>query len=559
MEKGVLTFIDTVGVQDYIFRTNALKQIAGASYLVECATRDWLVKALPEGRHNVLDLNNPKKPFTGQHLETDSNLLAEVYLAGGGNALIAFRSPSDSRDFLYALTRRVLVEAPGLNLAVASIPFDICNDPLGGPGGALDRLAQVVDRAKMNLPRNQGALGLGVTLQCDFTHAPAVGTDKNQPISAEVAAKLAASSQATQRLKNLLDRIPQELWERAGLKKDFPLQLDDLGSTAGEKSVLAVIHTDGNGMGERFREISNTYLQAKENRRLIEEQQKLSFSIQAQAEQALVETIRYLLERTFECQKSGAPWLFNQIELSTHLLPLRPVLYGGDDATFICDGRIGLWLANEYLSQVSSSPLYGGKKLYSRAGVAIVKAHYPFARAYHLAEDLAAQAKRFVREIRQDLLSQGKWDDKVDGVNALDWQIAISGQVRPLEEIRDYEYQVTQGSLTMRPVYQGNLSSAGQLSANLRWRSWENLLHIHQRFEEDWGEMRNKVKALSAVLADGPDAVENFVSLIDQKLPDVPGLSEREQTTGWYQKRCVYFDAVELFDLLSVQLEETHA
>lgn len=558
MTKGVLTFVDTVGVQDYIFRTNALKQIVGASFLVECAARDWMAEALPKGQHNVLDLNNPEHPFNEKHLETHPDLLAEVYLAGGGNALIAFRTEDLAKDFAYKLTRRVIVEAPGLSLAVAQLPFDIREDPMGGPEGALARLAEQVDRAKMSLPRRQGALGIGVTLQCDFTHSPATEmADGDQPISAEVAAKLAASTLANRRLQALLDRIPDEVWVKAGIRKEFPYQLDDLGSTQGEKSLIAVIHTDGNGMGERFQQISKCYSAAAENRKLLDEQQKLSFSVQAQAERALVETIRYLIEQIHPHPRNQRTrLLFNQIELSTSQVPLRPILYGGDDATFLCDGRVGLWLAEKYLQEVTVDQLSDGKKLYSRAGVAIVKAHYPFARAYRLAEELVSSAKGFITELREELESKGCWDATRDGINALDWQVAVSGQVRPLGEIRGFEYHVNQGDLTMRPVYQGALPNAANVPIRDRWRSWKSLREMGRGFDHDWAESHNKIKSLPAILAEGEDAVKNFLVLNDLLLPDVTDLPKRVRNAGWYQNRCVYFDAVELQDLLAMQLEE---
>lgn len=553
MTKGMLTFVDTVGVQDYIFRTNALKQIVGASFLVECVTHEWLVDALPPDRHNVLDLNDPAKPFDGRHLESNPDLLAEVFLVGGGNALIAFRTADYAKAFTYAVTRRVIVEAHGLSITVASIPFDIQQDVLGGTGGALDLLAQAVERSKMCLPRRQGPLGLGVTLQCDFTHAPAVQVVEGQPISAEVAAKLAASVQANQRLQGLLDRIPDPEWSRAGIQKLFPHQLDELGSTQGEKSVLAVIHADGNGMGARFRQISDQYTSVSDNRKLLNEQQSLSLSIQKQAEQALVETIRFLVSKIDPPEPNRpSPLLFNQIDLPAALLPLRPILYGGDDVTFLCDGRIGLWLAEKYLTEISAQPLADGKKLYSRAGVAIVKAHYPFARAYRLTEELVGAAKGLIHELRTDLEAQGCWDANQDGINALDWQTAISGQVRQLDDIRGFEYNVRQGDLTMRPVYLGQLPGNGHAQTKHHWRSWATLSAIMRDFHHEWAESHNKIKALPAVLAEGEDAVKNFVVLNDLPLPDVPGLPKAVRRSGWHQNRCVYFDAVELQDLLAL-------
>ena len=66
----------------------------------------------------------------------------------------------------------------------------------------------------------------------------------------------------------------------------------------------------------------------------------------------------------------------------------RALVFGGDDVTFVCDGRLGLSLATlyarEFAAETAKRPECG--PLTARAGIAIVKTHYPFARAYALAD-----------------------------------------------------------------------------------------------------------------------------------------------------------------------------
>ena len=88
MNRYTLAVVDTTGIQDYIFGTNQLKQNVGASYLVDCATRKWVVESLPEPNNvkakDLDDLN----PFTDQTIENDQ-IAAEIVYAGGGNACLA--------------------------------------------------------------------------------------------------------------------------------------------------------------------------------------------------------------------------------------------------------------------------------------------------------------------------------------------------------------------------------------------------------------------------------------------------------------------------------------
>ena len=78
-----------------------------------------------------------------------------------------------------------------------------------------------------------------------------------------------------------------------------------------------------------------------------------------------------------------------------YYLPFRPLVYGGDDVTFVCDGRLGLELAAIYLQAFEKE-----KDFTACAGICVVKTHYPFARAYQLSEELCRKAKKFIPEER---------------------------------------------------------------------------------------------------------------------------------------------------------------
>ncbi|NJP11256.1 MAG: hypothetical protein HC866_18740 [Leptolyngbyaceae cyanobacterium RU_5_1] len=142
-----------------------------------------------------------------------------------------------------------------------------------------------------------------------------------------------------------------------------------------------------------------------------------------------------------------------------YFLPFRPIVFGGDDVTFVCDGRLGVSLAIEYLNQFETcakDPQTGlldwdvtankfvVKGATAAAGVAIVKTHYPFARAYGLAEDLCDDAKKLRTHFRDKLED---WEG-----STLDWHYALSGLFGGIDDIRDREYTVPAGSLTLRPV-----------------------------------------------------------------------------------------------------------
>jgi hypothetical protein len=223
-------------------------------------------------------------------------------------------------------------------------------------------------------------------------------------------------------------------------------------------------------------------------------------------------------------------------------LPFRPIVFGGDDATFVCDGRLGLDLAATYLAAFTDGKLADDQPIFARAGVAVVKSHFPFSRAYELADSLAANAKRAIDSLHVE---------KEEGVTVLDWHFSTTGIILDLAEIRNREYRTADSrSLLMRPVRLTNATPA-----TLRWRSWLNFESLMAAFQHDqgydfgvWSGRRNKLKALRDALRGGPEAVRLFLTSYQlQALPSIPGQPDMA-TNGWQGPECGYFDAVEALD-----------
>ncbi len=454
-----------------------------------------------------------------------------IVYKGGGNAMLIFESEGAADAFARQLTRRTLDRARGLGLVVKRKSFDPQKDSLVK---VHQKLRKELAQRKRDRALSTPLAGLGVTAACVYTGAPAVAlNDEGQLVSVEVQHKLAAEKAGKKRLERLLPRVAEDGY-------DFVYDFDDFG-TRGEASYLAVIHTDGNRMGDRIKKLGEQYARPDQNEQYRRALADFSKSVQNAADLALRATVDALLDAVVvkKTDKGERRSIGDKVPIhrrdSDHkwLLPFRPIVFGGDDVTFVCEGRLGLAVAAKYLQVFSRQSLSDGELAYCRGGVAVVKSHYPFSRAYDLAEALCASAKGYINDAR------------VEGrLTALDWHFAVSGLVLPLKEVRQREYTVPAGSLLLRPLRLDPPDGD--------WRSWGTftvMLAEFQREGGDWAGRRNKIKALRDALRQGREATQHFLALQGLTLPPISDQLQYMTTDGWHSSgRCGYWDAVEALD-----------
>jgi hypothetical protein len=544
MKIFTLTVLDTTGIQPYIFGSNRLRENIGASYLVSQATDDWAREALHTFARK--DINRkvyafaPEKhqPEAKPRIE-DDGLAAELVYAGGGNTVLLFSDKQYAVQFTKILSKRILEEAPGINLVAVHQEFDWDTESLYKVVHNL--MKNDLDAKKRSRIPSAPLLGLGVTATCRSTQLVAVKMsepfEEDEPylISTEIDAKLKFVSQAN-------DKLQQMFVTSLGSYK-FPLRTDKMGRSEGDSSYSAVIHADGNGMGKRFQNFGKY----KCNRDYIIDMRKLSHSINQAGINAL-KTVVEIVVKSIDVDPDGKGKVKGKFEIKDNYLPFRPLVYGGDDVTFVCDGRLGLELAAIYLEALGNQTIADGKPIKACAGICVVKTHYPFARAYQLSEDLCRQAKKFVK------------DEEKGDFSALDWHLAASGLIGSIAEIRDREYKVPAGKLSMRPI-----SLKKEIDSD--WRTWQGFTKVvkHLNEDEDWKGRRNKVIALRDVLRQGIEATQKFLKnyrIKDEQLPIFPEFSGQSidlAKKGWLNGICGYFDAIEAMDFYISLREELDA
>ena len=557
MNNLVVTVLNTIGIQSYIFGSNRLRENIGASYLVKQVTDEWVQKILQKESNWNVFIKWKESPFL-PHIQ-DGKHHAELIYAGGGNTVLLFQTIGYARQFTKKLSKKILKEAPSINLVVAHKEFDWDNPDYLLSQAINDLMEKEIVKQKQEYLSSSPLLGLAVTADCRSTRLVAVDdsskyinvdvTDEGYLISREIREKLKAVDNANHYLKQtVFNDIPLKNYK-------IPLDFDDFGRSEGDSSYIAVVHADGNSMGKRFQK----QIQGRQNEDYVMAIRKLSSDVDNAGKLALKSVVKKLIDSIDSQGKvMGEFQLANKDGI--RYLPFRPLVYGGDDVTFVCDGRLGLELAASYLEEFEKQPVVGNtdgeNPLTACAGVCVVKVHYPFARAYQFSEDLCKSAKKFIKE------------EGLKGANlsALDWHLASSGLIGSINEIRGREYYVPEGNLTMRPVIVGTHET--------EWRNWVAFKKIIDSFNKGtWKShknkddkpivlKRNKIIALREVLRRGSKATEEFLKTYQiANLPTYPDSSrdlDTLTTTGWLEKQCGYFDAIEAMEFY-ISLTEVEA
>lgn len=510
-----LSFYDLTGIQPYIFGSNQLQENLGASYLVKQALEVWLAKAASE-------------------------VGAEFQWAGGGNAMVTSQGPDQARRAALLLSAKLHKDAPGLNVACAHHEWD--ESPESFESVRL-KLEEKLNCFKAGRWPEASFDGAGVTAACTSTGEPAVARDNNRWLGAAAQARLDNNNAARDDIQNLFEL--SSFTDAKGHSRSlvWTKEIDKLGRSRGEQSVIGVIHFDGNGMGHRFRD-------AKSLAKLHE----LSVAVNWAGKETLCDALSWALKnlagitdqdrRGFELHaenKKGPD--------SALCFPVRPIVYGGDDITLVCESRIALDLAAELLRSWHrrTADLPGGPA-HACAGVAMVGAHYPFYRAYELAEELCKSAKR-------QLIQQ-------ENASLLDWEFIAGAGLTSLKQRRERLYKAVSGEqLHARPYYV--LGEAPATESFRNWNWFRDTLVAELQVQD---ETHTRFKELAGILALGPKATGIHLERLKDRFGLLRRKPEIRDNTEPYRKlrlpepkfqplldgfangKTPYLDAIELMD-----------
>lgn len=396
--------------QDYIFKTNRVLEIIGAS---ENIAQIWNVLFAAA---DAVSLKYRRTGETFSMAEASDAFqkgtlnFIELF-CGGGNETLLFDGNLDSEDensfkkLNRAFSYRVIKEFPGM------IPMVVSVEAGGDYSRDYKSLMEAAELRKNVMEPTW-----------DMFTVPFAMMDRStfQPYSTLV------------KIKGQDVRMSDESYIKYTVGKklrdhneDIRL-FDDMITRKGKESLLAVVHADGNNMGAKIMDMLHDEADYDKAIPLMREFTESTADCFEREGDAALKKCRSNLEQTYKQAIKD-----NKLKKSS--LAYRRIIGSGDDVTFVCNARFVMDYVQAYLDAVQDyHKKTNSRRHYSScAGICIFHSHYPFSRAYSIAEQACDDgAKQMVHAVDEN------GSPKVVEQGWMDFHFIHSGIGGDLTEIR---------------------------------------------------------------------------------------------------------------------------
>lgn len=436
VSKLAYAYLEIGGIQNYILSSGKLKEMIGGSELIEEVFKNILEEVAQNLGYSFLCYGDdcyPKIPQGKVILVTQRN---------AGAAFLLFSSESAAKELVHEFSKKIIDSYPGLPLFGA---LTSCEWTLQSLNQARKDLQE-----KIRIKRALNCCSSGMQMQpfCQVSNVdglPAVGVDKKDLVSIYSCIK---------RDRNLIESAKQRLQKtvfsprKFGFDTDNWIWEDDLEKmVGGESNRVALVHMDGNDLGRLFIDAIESI---KKDKSVTLEQSILRMS----ALSALVEKSNsYAFKKAV---RAVLQYLYGSENKSNHkpVVPLRPLVLGGDDVTILIRADLALLFTNVFVRAFEYKTgniaknskilnLEDNFKLSLGVGMVVCSTSYPFSKAFSLAEELIDNAKNHT--------SSG-YKGVSDRPSSIDYLIISNDLEDDLKELRRHLYTTNDGiSLTGKP------------------------------------------------------------------------------------------------------------
>lgn len=404
--KYILAMYDIRGKQDFIYKSNKIKEIVGASYIIRDCFKDCLFPSAKECSdkgifsYRCKGKAEDREDFTEENFKArlEEGYIGEVIYDGGGNFFVLYKDIEIYREVNRRFYHKLLEHTYSLRVLTTYI-------------SGVDFEDYPADRKKLyaqHRKREQKE-----SMISPVNTLPVVQTDYRTSLPLAEYQYIGDGKNGRNEKVSLESKKKYEKYAQIDENEDRQIQgarmLDELITKKGEESLLAVIYIDGNNMGAQ-----------------VEKCMKKADGTEYKSYEDCVKALRQF---SSEIQKH---YITDRREDVDALLGTKEnekrrfVIYAGDEITFICNARNAYDVAVEYLTKLEESSAEGSIRT-SCAGIAVFHSHAPFTEAYRIAEECCESGKTLMKQ------------EKIEHASLIDFHYCQGAFGTSLEEIRKEE------------------------------------------------------------------------------------------------------------------------
>lgn len=393
--KVVVALYDFRSKQEYIYRTNKIREISGASELIAHLYREFYEECEKTQKikieHSLEKRFELKQVLDGFRSDT---LDAQIIYEGGGNLYLLYKDYETYCSANKIFSRLVIEKSYSLNMLVSHI--EVAEEELDFNKNLQDVYAE--NTKKKNIEFVSEPLTVLPYTQVDpVTFSPIVKKENGISYTKESIKKQCA-------------------YEAYAQGKNGEDSLEKIAENDGKNSLLAIIYTDGNGIGEKLQQVTD---EAQSYDDCVAKMREFSATIKDVFVTRPMKAIQECLEKE---QK---------------LNEYRQVVGGGDEITIICNAHVALKIAKAYFDALD-------EHYHAGMGIAICHAKAPFYEVYKIAEACAESAK-----------------NKDRNRNCIDWHFCRSGITNDFDVLRDkQEAEITNRPYVVDPDFETKFSDS---------------------------------------------------------------------------------------------------
>lgn len=468
MDGMKLAKYDFRSKQDYIYKTNKIKEIVGASEIITYAYNDFFEALKEEGivvdNGYAIDgkcpagkacafvngsapryINNPDMEFTP---DFPDGLDGKIIYIGGGNLYMLWKDETMACGASSILCKMLREKAYSLSAVCGMTEYS------GNYSDDMVKLDKNFERFKVSVPP------FLPTAMLPFSE---IDRRTSLPIAHKYGEK--GSYQYLVGKESISEESFLKRRQYRATHGDIREYLDDMVTEKGRESLLAVIYIDGNNMGVRVKnkmepkdasgkgQPVTDYVESV--KRIREFSNFIQDSFVTNTRNAIDDRIYGLLKRKQYGNNEVTP--DQMIELRREAdRRVRWIVSGGDEITLICNARDVLEVLDAYFNELVKDNKKDEPENNNTAcaGVAIFHSHFPFSKAYEIAEECCENAKKKNR--------------RNDSNNCLvDFQYIYAGVTGDLDSMRKQD-----GMKMARPyLVFGNAADIPSLTVDFKMRA----------------------------------------------------------------------------------------